>query len=272
MLLNLMLPFVIAVSIFVHGAKSAKEKSSVPSKDDYANNAISNLPVARYEVLNGEEKIGISWQNIIGWLAPNCPEILNAPPTNFAETHDCNMNDLRRAHIVKSREPSNPDLLLNRNNAKNADHIRPQMHITHSVMIGHSILNGFAVVVTGWHIRLPPIKLEGIATTYAYGDGFSGDTFGCVRESRRLLGSSRFRDDIPAIAMRPELGVPCGGIVHVEHAGKRTIALRMDSGPYGRYPDGRFKGVADLLPGVAEAIGLPGRGVMRKGWVRLRWW
>lgn len=119
---------------------------------------------------------------------------------------------------------------------------------------------------------LPPVRLVGIATTYHVDDGFSGDTFGCVREARRLLGSSRFRDDLPTVAMRPELGVPCGGLVYVERTGLRTLAIRLDSGPWGTDFDGSYKGIVDLTPTVAEAIRLPGRGVIRKGKVRLRWY
>lgn len=121
---------------------------------------------------------------------------------------------------------------------------------------------------------LPPVRARGIATVYWRNDGHSGDTFGCVRETRRLLGSSRFRDDLPAIALRPEFGVPCGAVVYVEGVAtsKGAWALRLDSGPYNKRPDGRYRGVADLLPRVAEAIDLPGHGRMRKGAVRLRWW
>lgn len=121
--------------------------------------------------------------------------------------------------------------------------------------------------------KLPPIRASGIATVYHVGDGFSGDTFGCVRESRRLLGSSKFRDDLPTVAIRPEFGVRCGAIVYVENAlTKRGIySVRLDSGPYHQHPNGTYKGVIDLTPTVAVAIDLPGRGVMRKGTVRLRW-
>jgi hypothetical protein len=117
---------------------------------------------------------------------------------------------------------------------------------------------------------LPPVRLSGIATTYHVGDGFSGATFGCVKEARRLLGSSKFRDDLPTVAMRPELGVRCGQVVYVERDGLRTIAVRMDSGPFGKHPDGTYKGIVDLTPTVAKAIKLPGVGIMRRGKVRVR--
>ena len=185
-------------------------------------------------------------------------------------THVWNTNESKVARIQESRGQFITDTWINRIVAKNA---APQhdrwMRIITKDMIAHSVLNGSVNVVTE-KIMLPPIKVSGIATTYAKGDGFSGDTFGCVRESRRLLGSSTFRDDLPTVAMRPEFGVPCGGLVYVERAGLRVLAIRMDAGPWNRHPDGTYRGIIDLTPTVAEAIDLPGKGVMRRGRVMLR--
>jgi hypothetical protein len=137
--------------------------------------------------------------------------------------------------------------------------------------------------------RLPRARLAGIATVFHPGDGHGGGgTLGCVSESRRLLGTDQMRDDLPIVAMRDGLGVACGESVYVENPrnGLRTLAIRASSGPFGMRCgdtrivalDGRLKpgctwlGVVDLSPRVAREINLPGRGRIRRGEVKLRWW
>jgi len=125
---------------------------------------------------------------------------------------------------------------------------------------------------------LPPVRLTGIATTYYFGDGHSGDTLGCPAEAKRLLGSSRFRPGLPVIATRDT--PRCGTLVIVENVrtGARTTAIRVDAGPYGCYwPDGsrtveracvggRRAAIADLTRRVAREIGARGHEK-----VNLRW-
>lgn len=158
---------------------------------------------------------------------------------------------------------------------------------------GHAV--NFAALVLGlwslglWSLghapalpaRLPPVRVSGVATVFYPGDGQSGDTLGCVRAARRLLGSARFVPGLPVIAMRPGEGPPCGTRIVVEHARTRlrTVAFRLDAGPFGATcPEGRrvVRGalpdgcvwcrVADLTRHVARQIGHDGRDP-----VNLRW-
>lgn len=136
------------------------------------------------------------------------------------------------------------------------------------------------VVLTTVAARIdPPVRARGVATTYWRGDGMSGRHLGCVAAARRLIGHHNFSDDLPVIATR--YGPSCGTAVLVENVrtGRRTWAVKLDSGPYGQNcPDGwragkrlgpgcRWRGVADLSLRVAREIG-------HDGWdtVRLRWW
>lgn len=124
---------------------------------------------------------------------------------------------------------------------------------------------------------MPRVRAVGIATTYWRNDGYNHGRLGCVREARRLLGHRELRDELPIIATRAGR---CGQRIVVENVGTgaRTVALRLDAGPWGQAcPDGwraavhlgpgcRWRGVADLTRRVAREIGAT-------GWtrVRLRW-
>lgn len=134
--------------------------------------------------------------------------------------------------------------------------------------------------------RLPPVRAVGQATVFhAHGDRDNPNlALGCVRAARRL-GLRDMADHLPVVAMRESSdSAACGALVYV-HAGARgTWAIRLTSGPYGQAcPEGRrvgavlgdgcrWLGVIDLSPAVAVAIGLPGRGVNRKGAVSVRYW
>lgn len=83
----------------------------------------------------------------------------------------------------------------------------------------------------------PSVRLTGVATVYRAGDGHTeGRFFGCHKEAKRLLGSARFREDLPTVAMRH---VRCGKVVRISKGARRTLALVLDRGPFGcRWPDG----------------------------------
>lgn len=130
-------------------------------------------------------------------------------------------------------------------------------------------------------LLLPPVRLEGLATTYYPGDGHSGSVLGCPGEARRLLGTAEFRSGQPIIATRH--APKCGTLVIVENqrTGAKTLALRLDTGPWGCIVDGTRKVLGpsecsasngrriadvDLSRHVAQEIGARG-----KEKVRLRW-
>jgi len=119
---------------------------------------------------------------------------------------------------------------------------------------------------------LPPVRRVGQATVFHVNDRDNPNiAFGCVREARRF-GLRDLRDDLPVVAMRDVDGPPCGTIIYVEARGRLALGIRLDSGPHGRHDNGAYRGVIDLSPAVASAINLPGRGVNRRGRVRVRYW
>ena len=128
----------------------------------------------------------------------------------------------------------------------------------------------------------PPVRLRGRATVYHAGDGQSGARWGCVAAARRWTGSARFDDAVPAVAIRGRPSL-CGRRLVVEHGARRIVVVRLDTGPWGQDcpagyrvgtrlgPGCRWRGVADLTPPAARALGLRGQGTARAGDVRVRW-
>ena len=94
----------------------------------------------------------------------------------------------------------------------------------------------------------PSVRLHGIASTYHGGDAYTeGKYFGCYKESKRLLGSPKFRDDLPTVAHRT---LPCGTLVRIQYLGKKTLAIVLDRGPWGAMKEGKW-----ILKKRAEATG-----------------
>lgn len=132
------------------------------------------------------------------------------------------------------------------------------------------------------------VGVPGRATTYYPGDGHSGKVVGCPAAALMAHGTRRFAAlvaaGVPLVAHRT---LPCGTAVLLAGPGGSAIAWVGDRGPYGqdcRGPDGRqdrrvarrlgpgcvWRAEWDLTPGVAQRIGLMGRGHARRGWLRAR--
>ena len=130
----------------------------------------------------------------------------------------------------------------------------------------------------------PSVSVTGIATTYYKGDGFTpGKYFGCWEEAKRLLGTPKFRDDLPTVAMRSE-HAKCGSVVRITHlkSGNRTLALVVDRGPFGcRWKNGSRSvepsggcipqggkriALIDLSPVIAKELGSSGFDKVTVSW------
>lgn len=126
----------------------------------------------------------------------------------------------------------------------------------------------------------------GRATTYHPGDGHSSTVVGCPGAALRAYGTRRFAAlvaaGVPLVAHRT---LPCGTIVLLSGPGGSAVAWVGDRGPYGQdcpAPDGGqkrrvarrlgpgcvWRAEWDLTPGVAQRIGLAGRGTARRGPLR----
>lgn len=56
----------------------------------------------------------------------------------------------------------------------------------------------------------------------------------------------------------------CGTVLLITRGGRSTLGVVMDRGPYGRHPDGSFRGGLDLSPEVVRRLSTPGQ----RGWGR----